>query len=42
MARFLAEHEQMELLPAISIYAERGTGRNCIRLLYMNAIALRV
>jgi len=42
MARFLAERDQMELVPAISIYVERGSGRKCIRLLYMNAIALRV
>lgn len=42
MARFLAESDQMELVPAISIYAERGSGRKCIRLLYMNAVALRV
>ena len=42
MARFLAERDRMELVPAISIYVERGSGRKCVRLLYMNAIALRV
>ena len=42
MARFLAERDRMDLLPAISIYAERGSGHKCVRLLYMNAIALRV
>lgn len=42
MARFLTEREQMELVPRISIYAERGRSRECIRVLYMNAVALRV
>ena len=42
MARFLAEHERMALLPTISIYAERGSDRTQVRLLYMNAAALRI
>jgi hypothetical protein len=42
MGRFLAERDQMELIPAISIYAERGSERKCIRLFYMNSIALRI
>ena len=42
MARFLTEHDQMELVPTISIYAERGSDRTQIRLLYMNAVALRI
>jgi len=40
MARFLVESDQMGLLPTISIYAERGTNRSQVRLLYMNAAAL--
>lgn len=42
MSRFLTDHEQMKLVPTISIYAERGTDRSQVRLLYMNAVALRV
>lgn len=42
MSRFLTDHEQMKLVPTISIYAERGTDRSQVRLLYMNAAALRV
>lgn len=42
MARFLNEHERMKLLPTISIYAERGSDRTQVRLLYMNAVALRI
>lgn len=42
MARSLTEHEQMRLLPTISIYAERGCDRTQVRLLYMNAVALRL
>lgn len=42
MARFLVEREQMKLLPAISIYAERGNDPRHVRLLYMNAVALRI
>lgn len=42
MARFLAESDRLALIPAISIYVERGSGRECVRLLYMNATALQV
>ena len=42
MSRFLTDHEQMKLVPTISIYTERGTDRSQVRLLYMNAVALRV
>jgi len=42
MARFLVEHGRMGLLPTISIYSERGTDRGNVRLLYMNAAALRI
>lgn len=42
MSRFLTDHEQMKFVPTISIYAERGTDRTQVRLLYMNAVALRV
>ena len=42
MARFLVERDKMGLLPTISIYAERGNDRNHVRVLYMNATALRV
>lgn len=41
MARYLVERDQMTLLPTISIYAERGNDRSSMRLLYMNAAALR-
>jgi hypothetical protein len=41
MARYLVEHDQMALVPTISIYAERGNDRSSVRLLYMNAAALR-
>jgi hypothetical protein len=42
MARFLTDSEQMTLVPSISIYAERGRDRKQVRILYMNAVALRV
>lgn len=42
MSRYLTEHEQMTLVPSISIYTERGWDRTQMRLLYMNAVALRV
>jgi hypothetical protein len=42
MAAYLVERDQMKLLPAISIYSERGTSRDSVRILYMNAAALRV
>jgi hypothetical protein len=42
MARFLVDRGRLGLLPTISIYGERGTGRDSIRLLYMNEAALRI
>jgi hypothetical protein len=39
---YLIESGQMQLLNAISIYAQRGEVRAQVRLLYMNAIALRI
>jgi hypothetical protein len=42
MAAFLVQHDRMALLPTISIYTERGTDRNSIRILYMNSAALRL
>jgi hypothetical protein len=42
MIRYLTDRKQLTLVPTISIYAERGTDRDHIRLLYMNAVALRI
>lgn len=42
MAAYLVESDQMHLLRAISIYSERGTSPDQIRLLYMNASALLI
>lgn len=42
MARYLNEHDLMTLVPTVSIYAERGLDRTQVRLLYMNAVALRI
>ena len=42
MAKFLVDSRQLELLPTISIYAERGEDRVTVRLLYMSAVALRI
>ena len=42
MPRFLVERNQMGLLPTISIYAERGTDRSNVRMLYMNDAALHL
>lgn len=42
MARYLVRREQMGLVPQLSIYAERGTSREQLRLLYMNGLALSV
>jgi hypothetical protein len=42
MAAYLVERGWMRILPAISIYSERGTDRDSVRILYMNAAALRV
>jgi hypothetical protein len=42
MGPYLIESGQTQLLTTISIYSERGEMREQIRLLYMNAVALRV
>ncbi|HLJ77541.1 MAG TPA: hypothetical protein VKT75_09015 [Acidobacteriaceae bacterium] len=42
MGTYLVESGQMELLTTISIYTERGTTPDQVRLLYMNASALLV
>jgi hypothetical protein len=39
---YLIESGQAQLLTTISIYSERGESREQVRLLYMNAVALRV
>jgi len=39
---YLIESGQTRLLTTISIYSQRGENREQIRLLYMNAVALRV
>lgn len=42
MAKFLVDRRQLELLPTISIYVERGNDPTTVRLLYMNEVALRI
>ena len=42
MGPYLIISGQSELLRSISIYSERGKGSEQVRLLYMNAAALRV
>lgn len=42
MGPWLVESGQTQLLTTISIYSERGTNADQVRLLYMNATALRV
>jgi hypothetical protein len=39
---YLIESGQTELLTTISIYSERGANRDQVRLLYMNAAAVRI
>jgi hypothetical protein len=39
---YLIESEQTRLLTKISIYSERGGNRDQVRLLYMNAAAVRI
>jgi len=39
---WLIESGQTELLTTISIYSERGANRDQVRLLYMNAAAVRI
>jgi len=42
MGTYLEESGQARLLTTISIYSERGKSREQLRLLYMNAVALRI
>ena len=42
MGSYLIDSGQTQLLTTISIYSERGESREQVRLLYMNAVALRV
>jgi len=42
MGPYLIDSEQVQLLTTISIYAQRGEVREQVRLLYMNAVALRI
>lgn len=42
MGPYLVESGQTQLLTAISIYSQRGESREQLRLLYMNAVALRI
>jgi hypothetical protein len=42
MGPYLVESDQVKLLTTLSIYAQRGETRDQIRLLYMNAVALRL
>jgi hypothetical protein len=42
MGPYLVDSGQEQLLTTISIYAERGEVREEVRLLYMNAVALRI
>ncbi len=42
MGPYLIDSGQTQLLTTISIYAQRGEVREQIRLLYMNAVALRI
>jgi hypothetical protein len=39
MAEFLIDTDQANLLTALSIYSQRGTSKDRIRLLYMNSVA---
>lgn len=42
MGFYLIDSAQTQLLTTISIYAQRGEVREQVRLLYMNAVALRI
>ena len=42
MGAYLVESGQVKLLTTLSIYAQRGESRDQVRLLYMNAVALRL
>jgi hypothetical protein len=42
MGPYLISSGQTQLLTTISIYSQRGKGRDQVRLLYMNAAAMRV
>jgi hypothetical protein len=39
MAQFIVDTDQANLLTTLSIYSQRGTSRDQIRLLYMNLVA---
>jgi hypothetical protein len=39
MAQFLVDTDQANLLKTLSIYSQRGTSRDRIRILYMNSVA---
>ena len=42
MGPYLVQSDQVKLLTTISIYSQRGESRDQVRLLYMNAVALRL
>jgi len=42
MPKYLVDHHQLGLLPTISIYVVRGNDATSVRVLYMNAVALRI
>jgi len=42
MGPYLIDSGQVQLLTTISIYAQQGEVRERVRLLYMNAVALRI
>ncbi len=42
MAAYLVETRQEDLFRELSVYVERGTSREEIRRMYMNAVALRI
>jgi hypothetical protein len=42
MGPYLIDSGQVQLLTTISVYAQRGEVREQMRLLYMNAVALRI
>ena len=42
MGPYLLKSGQISLLTTISVYSHRGESREQVRLLYMNAVALRV
>jgi hypothetical protein len=42
MGPYLIASEQTRLLTTLSVYGMRGDSRDQVRLLYMNAVALRI